>query len=252
MRHVISQVRQHAKSLMGGALGIVFPPRCLGCKVVVEEAHRLCGECWKQLAFISAPYCQCCGHPFSLAVSSDMLCAQCLRETPVFSKARSVLHYDAASKNLILGMKFYDRTELVPLFAEWLKQWISLLPAEIDYIVPVPLHRWRLWKRRFNQAALLSYALSHKTGIRVMVDALIRTRYTTPQADLTRLQRLENVKGVFAPNPKRHTQISGANIVLIDDVMTTMATINACTRALKKAGAENVYVLTLARTVIGD
>jgi len=252
MRHVIEQLSIRAKPLVNTVLDIVFPPRCMGCAAPVASAHSLCSDCWKSLRFISEPMCHCCGHPFELAVEAHMLCAECLKESPAFVQARSALYYDEASKRHVLGFKFHDHTELMPLLSEWLVRASGDMLPHIDFLVPVPLHWFRLWRRRYNQSALLCYAVSEKTGIPVAPDALIRAKHTTPQSQLTRLQRLENVKGIFKVRPSIISRIENKNILLIDDVMTTGATIKACTRTLLKAGAGRVYVATVARTVVGD
>ncbi len=252
MRQVIEHARELAKPLLEGVLDVVFPPRCSGCGAGVEAAHSLCGECWKRLRFISEPMCHCCGHPFELAVQPHMLCADCLKESPPYVQCRSALFYDEASRHHIIGYKFHDRTALTPLFAEWLARSCETMLPQIDCIVPVPLHWFRLWRRGYNQAALLAYAVSARTGLPVLPDALLRTRYTTPQNALTRLQRLDNVKGAFHVKSGSEARITGKNILLIDDVITTGATIKASTKALLKAGAERVYVTSVARTVVGD
>ena len=258
MRQVIvqffrfGQLSNLAKPVVKQGLNILFPPRCATCGVACEAPHTLCPACWGKLHFITNPQCSCCGHPFGVAVQDDMLCGACLRELPLYAKARAPLHYDEHSKNHVLGLKFYDRTDALPLFAEWMKSFGSACLEGADLLVPVPLHRFRLWRRRYNQAALLAYGLSKITSIPVIPDALLRVKHTTPQSDLTRLQRLENVIGAFRVNEKYAARISGSVIVLIDDVMTTGATLKECTKKLLKAGAKEVRVLTLARTVVGE
>ena len=252
MRQVIIQLSNIAKPVVKEGLNILFPPRCTSCGVAADAAHTLCSECWGKLHFITKPQCSCCGHPFGVAAQDDMLCGACLRELPLYDKARAALHYNEHSKNHVIGLKFNDRSEALPIYAEWMKAAAGEILEGVDFIVPVPLHRLRLWRRRYNQAALLAYALAKITALPVIPDALLRVKRTPPQSDLTRLQRLDNVIGAFRVNEKYAARISGSVIVLIDDVMTTGATLKECTKKLQKAGAREVRVLTLARTVVGE
>lgn len=183
-------------------------------------------------------------------MGEQALCGRCIADQPPFKAARAVLRYDAFSKDLVLGLKYADKTDRVPVFAHWLARAGKEMLEQSDAIVPVPLHPKRLLARRFNQSALLAQALKKYSSAPVWVDGLQRKLYTVPQADLTRLQRLENVKNAFVANPLRSNAISGKTIVLVDDVMTTMATVSECTKALLEAGAKEVRVLTLARTVM--
>lgn len=219
---------------------------------MVGEHGSLCGECWSGVDFISAPMCRRCGMPFELDIGEAGECMPCLQTPPPFTAARAVFRYEGDSRRLITGYKYYDRTLATPMFARWLARAGADQLAMADVIVPVPLHPWRLLQRRYNQSALLARALGRLCGKAVWVDGLKRTRYTPQQAGLTREQRLENVKDAFAAPPKRAAQLAGKSVVLVDDVLTTGATLNACTQALLNAGAREVYVLVLARTVLED
>ena len=165
----------------------------------------------------------------------------------MFARARSVLVYDDASRPLILGFKHGDQTHAAAAFGNWLARAGSEMLAEADLVVPVPLHRWRLFRRRFNQAALLGKAVARRAGVRCVPDLLVRGRATPSQGGLSRSGRQRNVKGAFAVRPKRLRDVTGARIVLIDDVLTTGATVSECARVLLRAGAARVDVLTLAR-----
>ena len=237
--------------LFDTALDVLFPPRCPSCKCAVGEARTLCTECWKQMRFITAPLCNHCGHPFEFAMGEGALCAACIADEPPYHKARAVLRYDDKSRRHVAGFKFYDATQLAPMLATWMARVAREFATDADLIVPVPLHRRRLLMRRYNQSAMLAYGLGRELNVTVLPDGLMRLKYTPPQAGLTRAQRLNNVQGAFRVNPKMQPRIKGAKVILVDDVITTGATIHACTKALLKAGAGEVYVLTLAKTVVG-
>ncbi len=237
--------------MLTAVLDTLFPPRCPLCREPVAGQGTLCAECWKELSFIHDPQCVTCGHPFEYAIAPEALCGPCLAETPPYAQARAVLKYDEHGSKPVVGFKFHDRTSLAPMFGAWLKRAGGIFLERADAVVPVPLSRLRLLQRRYNQAALLAYALGKEARLPVMPDALLRRKHTRPQSELTRAQRLTNVQGAFTANPKRANGIKEKKIVLVDDVITTGATLSACTKALLKAGATEVYVLTLARTVAG-
>jgi len=213
----------------------------------VAGHQTLCGACWKNIRFISKPYCACCGAPFDIPVDEGALCAACLDRPPDYAKARSAMIYDDASKNLVLGFKHGDRLHAVPALATWMQQAGKDLIDETSVIIPVPLHWWRLFTRRYNQAALLAQALSRGTGKPIAVDALKRIRATAPQGKMKRDERRKNVKNAFRLNPRYEQRVENKNILLIDDVLTSGATAGECARILRAAGAAKVSVLTLMR-----
>jgi len=233
-------------------LDTVLPPRCAFTGEIVDSQGTVSPSAWAQLSFIGAPQCHACGFPFEFAVpvgSEEALCANCLFERPEFSRARAALVYNDASRDFILGFKHGDQIHSVVPMIPWMKQaGADILPGA-EVIVPVPLHRWRLLRRRYNQAAIMGRALAKSTGKEFIADALLRTRSTPPQGHLKAKERARNVRSAFEIHPKRRGQIAGKNIILIDDVYTTGATVRECTKALKKAGAADVSVLTLARVV---
>ncbi|WP_374368259.1 ComF family protein [Dongia sp.] len=233
-------------------LDAILPPRCLKCGDLVEIQGGVCPSCWQGLRFISAPACACCGLPFEFDQGPGALCASCAATPPVFDRARAVFRYDENSRDLILAFKHADRTSSAPAFANWLARAGAELLAEADFIAPVPLHWSRLFTRRYNQAALLSLALGRLSGKKVVPDLLIRRRATPKQGRLGRLARQRNVAGAFALNPRRHDLIAGRRILLIDDVVTTGATIAGCARALRQNGAGGIDVLALARVIAAD
>jgi ComF family protein len=192
--------------------------------------------------------CACCGLPFEIDPGADSLCASCLAEPPAFDCARAAMAYDDASKGALLALKRSDRLEFAHLFALWLKRAGEPLLKEAGVIVPVPLHRWRLWARRYNQSAVLAQRLSNLSGKPFDPFVLRRVRSTPSQGVMPSAKaRARNVRGAFRVASGHEPKISGHRILLVDDVLTTGATIQACARALKRAGAEKVLVLTIAR-----
>lgn len=237
-----------ARGLGALALDALLPGRCLRCGAIVGAAGALCAACWDAMSFIAPPLCARCGQPFEVDPMGAVECAACLAEPPAYRRARAVFRYDAASRDLILRFKHADRTSAAPHMAQWMARAGAELLAEADAIVPVPLHRWRLWRRRYNQAALLALALARLAGKPCIPDALVRVRATPSQGLMGRSQRRRNVRGAF--HAARGADIAGRRVLLIDDVLTSGATVDECVRALERGGAECVDVLTLARVVL--
>ena len=244
----------HLRQGAGRLLDLVLPPRCLSCGTEVGVAGALCPTCWQGIRFITAPHCARCGLPFDYDPTGDgattLVCGACLARPPPFDRCRSVFAYDDASRSLVLGFKHGDRTDCAPAFAQWLGRAGAALLAESDVIIaPVPLHRWRLLRRRYNQSAMLALALGRLTARTTIPDLLIRRRATPSQGGLTAKGRARNVQGAFTLNPRWQDRVEGARIVLIDDVFTTGATVGECARTLRRSGARTVDVLTLSRVV---
>lgn len=229
------------------SLDTVLPPRCPVTQDIVERQGTLSPKAWASLHFLSDPLCKTCGVPLEVDVGKDMECGGCLVTKRQYVKLRSALAYDDASKPLILGFKHGDRTHAVVSFVPWLMQAGRDLIAAADMIVPVPLHRWRLLQRRYNQSGLMAAALGRTAQKNVMHDVLMRTRSTPSQGFLKAGERAQNVRNAFAV--RSDVDVSGKNILLIDDVYTTGATVSECAKALKDKGASAVNVLTLARVV---
>lgn len=232
------------------ALDAVLPPLCLSCGAIVAEPGALCSACWSRLRFLTAPLCHACGHPFELDPGGDgpALCGRCVAEPPPWARARAVLCYDDCSKPLLLRFKHADRVEGAPAFGRWLARAGAEVLADADLLVPVPLHRWRLLARRYNQAALLALAVAGESGLDCAVDGLRRRRQTPPQGHLGREERRRNVRGAFTIGPG--LTVTGKRVVLVDDVLTTGATLGECSRVLLDHGAARVDVLTLGRVVL--
>ena len=230
-------------------LDLLLPPLCLGCRAPVAAVGGLCASCWGAIHFLAAPLCQRCGHPFAEGHAGALECGACLSAPPPFDRARAAFRYDERSKGLVLSFKHADRPGLAHAFAPWMARAAKDLLADADWLVPVPLHRWRLFHRRYNQAALLAQSLSRQGTARYRPDVLKRLRRTPPQATLSRSERQKNLKGAIALAVPPE-QVAGRRIVLIDDVFTTGATIGVCANALRQAGAARIDVVTLARVVL--
>lgn len=243
-------LQSFASTAVHMAMNTLFPPRCYACNQLTGAQDGLCAACWDKIRFIAAPYCARCGVPFPYEMGgADAECMPCIQSPPLFSGARAVFCYDEDSRALITGYKYHDRTHATPMYGNWLARAGVDILMHTDVIVPVPLHRLRLIKRRYNQSALLATALAKEAGKPILMRGLERIRHTPQQAGLTREQRLKNVEDAFAVPPPFRSQVNGQRVLIVDDVLTTGATLNACTQALLDAGAKDVYLLTLARTV---
>ena len=239
-----------ANRIVRSVVDAFFPPLCMSCRKRVSEPHALCAACWAAISFIEGALCARCGTPFEADPGSETICGSCHAKPHDFDRARALCKYDDASKGLILGLKHGDRLDHVPGLSRWLARAGSELLAGADIIVPVPLHRWRLWKRRYNQAAILAKHLSHISGKPHRPLVLVRTRHTPSQGEMPSPKaRRRNVLSAFKVPPDRRSGLHGRNVLLIDDVLTTGATLDACARALKRAGAARVDVLTVSRVV---
>ncbi|MDP6344852.1 MAG: ComF family protein, partial [Alphaproteobacteria bacterium] len=226
----------------GLLLDTLLPPHCLRCDAMVDGQGNLCAACWREIDFLGPPQCGLCGFPFAHDEGAEAICAACSRRTPDFDRARAVFAYSDGSRQLLLRLKHADRLDGVPAFAHWLARAGDGLLAEGAVLAPVPLHRWRLARRRYNQAALLTRSLSRLTGLAHRPDLLRRVRATASQGGLSPGRRARNVAGAFAVRPKDGGWLAGRQVVLIDDVFTTGATVSACARTLKRAGAAGVDV----------
>ena len=234
-------------------LDSVLPPLCLGCGEIVEAAGALCAGCWQGFSFIAPPQCACCGDPFAEHLGEDALCAACLARRPLFRRARAALAYDTQSRRIVLPFKHGDRTDIARACGGWMARAGADLLAEAHLIAPVPLHWRRLLTRRYNQAQLLAHAAvraaSPDTEGRLAPDLLRRRRWTGSQAGLRAKERRRNVREAFDVHPRWAAEVAGKTVLLVDDVLTTGATAEACARVLQRGGARHVDVLTLARVV---
>lgn len=225
---------------------LALPPRCPGCGAVTGEAHRFCPDCWGSLRFLGPPWCAACGVPFEYDLGAGALCAPCQREAPRHAGVRAAVAYGDVARTLVLRLKYGRRLALAETMARHMAR---LMPPDADLLVPVPLHRWRLWSRGFNQALLIAEAVGKRGKIPVVRDALRRVHRTPPLRGLGRRQRARTVRGVFAADPAAAVMLKGRSVVLVDDVHTSGATADACTHALLGAGAARVTILCWARVL---
>ena len=230
-------------------LDMLFPRSCEGCGVsLAEEPGSLCWNCQTEVRTVQLPYCERCGDPVAGAVSGPFECAGCHRMQPAFEWARSAVRYDGVAQACLRRFKYNGGVWLLDTLVDWLwALWQTCPPTvrEADFITAVPLYPRRERERGYNQAVLLAAKLAKRTGIPFRGSIMYRNRPTATQTRLTAAQRLHNVKGVFSvPRPRR---VRGARVVLVDDVMTTGATVNECARTLQSAGAASVMVMTIAR-----
>jgi ComF family protein len=230
-------------------LDMLLPPQCVACDAPVDAPGLLCADCFRRTGFITEPCCIRCGVPFAAVGlgGAEHLCPSCRAAPPVFHRARAALRYDAQARRLILPFKHADRTEMASVLAPHMARAGAALLREVDLLVPVPLHRMRLFRRRYNQAALLAQAVGRIAERPCLLDALQRRRATATLGDKSAAERAVEVADAFAARPSRVARLVGKRILLIDDVMTSGATANACAVALLAAGAAQVDVLVAAR-----
>jgi ComF family protein len=230
----------------------VYPPTCLACRGAVAAPGALCPSCWAQIRFIERPFCARLGTPFALDLGGDHLIApEAFADPPAYGRARAVAVFDGPARRLVHRLKYADRLDLAPALGAWMARAGDELLSEADILVPIPLHRRRLIARRFNQSVLLARAVSARCGVPVVVDGLERVKATASQVGLSRTQRSLNLQGAFKVHPGEMGLFLGRSIVLIDDVLTSGATLNAASRALLRAGAAQVDALVFARVVTG-
>lgn len=233
------------------AVGLALPPRCLGCGMVLGQDDSLCPTCWAKFSFIAAPRCAACGVPFELQTGDDMLCAPCVARRPAFAEARAAVVYDDLPRRILMRFKYGGRPHLARLMARQIRLAAGAWLDEEDVIlVPVPLARWRLWRRGYNQAGLIANALARISRAEALPAGLVRQRATRTSGGLTRSQRFANVRGAFRLGAGIAERIRGRAVIVVDDVVTSGATADACAAALLKGGASSVRVLSWARTLL--
>ncbi|MFV0369486.1 MAG: ComF family protein [Hyphomicrobiaceae bacterium] len=226
-------------------IDIITPPVCLHCHIPLTSQDTLCPQCWSAIDFIRPPLCERLGIPLPYDAGIQSVSAEAAAHPPIYARARAVARYDGVMRDMIHDLKFHDRHDARKLFGRWMSETGRDLTVDADVVVPVPLHRFKLLRRRFNQSALLAAEVARNAHLPHAPLALIRTRTTTPQVGLTQVQRKKNVNGAFAVPPHSRATVEGRRILLVDDVITTGATISAATKALLDAGATAVDVLAL-------
>ena len=230
------------------AVDLVFPPRCPSCGTAIAAQDGLCPGCWAELVFPAEPACVLCQRPFAAPATEGAICGPCLAEPPRHDGIAAGTLYNDASRKLVLALKHGRRIALAPMLARLVAARLPQLDGRW-VVVPVPLHRWRLWRRGFNQSALLAREIARLRELPLAVDALVRRKRTPVLGGLGRSARTRALAGAIAVNPRLRAAVDGASVVLVDDVMTSGATSDACVRALKRGGAERVIVACFARVL---
>jgi len=229
-------------------LDVALPTLCVACREPVD-GEGVCAQCWSKLSFIARPFCPRLGIPFVYDPGPELLSMEAIASPPAYARARAAVRYDDVAKTLVHALKYQDRTDLAPAMGRWMARAGEELLNEADWLIPVPLHWRRAWHRRYNQSGALARAIERQSGVKVRGELLRRVRATEQQVGLSRPQRASNVQGAFKVSADRQSEVQGRRVVLIDDVLTSGATVDACARALLGAKAAAVDVLVFARVV---
>lgn len=239
-----------AKALLRATVDTLYPPTCLACDVPVIEPGTLCGACWGKTPFIDGLCCDLCGTPLPGALEdAPVHCDDCLHTARPWSQGRAALTYGEIGRTLVLALKHGDRHDIATPAGRWMARAAAPMIRPDTLVAPVPLHRWRLFQRRFNQSALLAAALARAAGLPMCPDLLIRPRQTTSQDGRTREGRFLNLQGAIQVHPGRAQRLNGRHVLLVDDVMTSGATLAAAAEACFAAGADDVGVVVMARVL---
>ena len=230
------------------ALDIALPTLCVACREPVN-GEGVCANCWAKLSFIAPPLCPRLGIPFVYDPGPGLLSMEAISDPPAYGRARAAVRYDDVARTLVHALKYQDRTDLAPAMGRWMARAGRELIEQSDALIPVPLHWRRGWSRRFNQSGALARVIERQTGVKLLSEVLRRVRRTLQQIGLSRPQRASNVQGAFKVAAERQSEIQGRRVVLVDDVLTSGATVDACARALLRAKAASVDVLVFARVV---
>jgi ComF family protein len=241
--------RDNMRALLRLTFDFALPPLCPSCREPLGEGTGLCAPCWSKLSLIEPPYCARLGIPFGFDPGTGLLSMEAIANPPAYDRARAAVRYDDVARTLVQAFKYDDRLDLAPMMAQWMVRAGQELLSGADALIPVPLHWRRRWARRFNQSAVLAVRIAGLCGVPVAHEALKRIRATAQQVGRSRTDRAENVQGAFSVPAEHRADIAGRNLILVDDVLTSDATVDACTRALLRAGASHVDVLVFARVV---
>jgi ComF family protein len=248
LRGALNACRDAFAHLPKLALDIALPTLCVSCREPVD-GEGVCAACWAKLSFIAPPFCPRLGIPFVYDPGPELLSMEAIASPPAYQRARAAVRYDDVARTLVHSLKYQDRTDLAPAMGRWMARAGKELLDEADVLVPVPLHWRRGWSRRYNQSGALARVISRQSGVKLATEALRRIRATEQQIGLSRPQRASNVQGAFKVAADRMADIQGRRVILIDDVLTSGATTDACARALLRAKAAQVDVLVFARVV---
>jgi ComF family protein len=225
-----------------------LPPRCAGCGAVTDSPHRFCLACWQSLTFLGEPCCHRCGLPFEYDSGAGAECGGCIADPPAFDSLRAAVAYGEVARKVALKLKYSGRPGVAETLGHFMQRHVNGLYSDA-VIVPVPLHRWRIWNRGYNQSALIAASLARRTGISVEIDLIRRVKATPPLKGMGRRKRSLAVRGAFRMSPAGVKAVAGRNIILVDDIYTTGATANACAKLLKRSGAAEVNIICWARVV---
>ena len=235
-----------ARSALRQIVDFVLPPRCPACGIVTSDPHSFCVDCWRSLSFLGDPCCVRCGLPFEYAAGEESECGRCLADPPHFDRLRAAVAYGEVARQVALKLKYSGRPGVAETLARFMAR--HLAPADPKVVlIPVPLHRWRIWKRGYNQSALIASSLAKSGGLALDLDLLRRVKATPVLRGLGRRERALAVRGAFAIRDK--ASLAGKSFILVDDVFTSGATANACARTLKRAGAKRVEIICWARVI---
>ena len=236
------------RAVFGRLVDVALPHLCASCREPIST-EGLCAVCWSKLSFIAPPYCERLGIPFPYDPGPGVISIEAIADPPAYRRARAAVRYGDVASTLVHGLKYGDRLDLAPLMGRWMANAGRDLLAEADAMVPVPLHWRRHWARRFNQAEALAGIIFKASGVAVAPAALNRVKTTPQQVGLSQSERALNVQGAFRVPPTGLGEVAGRRLLLVDDVLTTGSTLDACARALLRAGAAEVNVLVFARVV---
>jgi ComF family protein len=246
---IFARMVNFGRATLSIALDAALPPLCASCRTPLGNPGGLCPQCWSRVSFIAPPYCERLGIPFAYDPGPGILSMEAIADPPAYGRARAAVRYDDVARDLVHRLKYGDRLDLATSMGRWMARAGRELLEDADALVPVPLHWRRLWGRRFNQATVLAKAAASNSGLPVLTGALRRMRATPQQVGLSRSARADNVQGAFAVTQVGKAAIYGKRLILVDDVLTSGATVDACARTLLRAGARNVDVLVFARVV---
>jgi ComF family protein len=238
-----------ARNALRPILDFALPPRCPGCAAITGEPHRFCLTCWSALVFLGEPCCARCALPFDYGEGAEVVCGRCMAEPPAYDRLRAAVAYGEIARTVALKLKYGGRPGIAETVARFMQR--QLDPAGAPLLAPVPLHRWRIWRRGYNQAALIAAALAKRTGLETRLDLVERVKATPVLRGMGPRERAEAVRGAFRVDKRRRSELQGRSVVLVDDVYTSGATANGCARVLKRAGAAEVNILCWARVVRG-